>query len=234
MSRFLSRWLVAFVPGIVIVFAATSAFAGRPGGAGGGGQFGGGGFGGGGGSVMFTVLNAQVQTELELSDEQKESLTKLSTEARANRPDFQALQNLSAEERTQKMAEFRDQAAARAVETNKKVNDILLPSQQERLKQIIIQTQGPQAAASNEDLSKALGLTDEQKQKIKDIAAETLQKLIEEKVLTVLTPDQQSKLEQLKGKKFEFDRNAAGAGGQGRGARQRGGQNPAPPATKSL
>ena len=234
MSRFLSRWLVAFVPGIVIVFAATSAFAGRPGGAGGGGQFGGGGFGGGGGSVMFTVLNAQVQTELELSDEQKESLTKLSTEARANRPDFQALQNLSAEERTQKMAEFRDQAAARAVETNKKVNDILLPSQQERLKQISIQTQGPQAAASNEDLAKALGLTDEQKQKIKDIAAETLQKLIEEKVLTVLTPDQQSKLEQLKGKKFEFDRNAAGAGGQGRGARQRGGQNPAPPATKSL
>ena len=102
---------------------------------------------------------------------------------------------------------MRDATATRQ-ETNKKVNDILLPSQQERLRQIILQTQGPQAAATNEELAKALGLTDEQKQKIKDIAAETLQKLIEEKVLSVLTPDQQSKLESLKGKEFKMDRGS--------------------------
>ena len=241
MFRSLSRSLAAILPAMVIVLATSSAFAGRPGGGAagrpGGGQFGGGGFGGGGGGgVMVTVLNAQVQTELELSDEQKESLTKLSTEARGNRADFQGLQDLSAEERTKKMAELREAGQVRTAETNKKVNEILLPSQQERLKQIILQTQGPQSAATNEDLAKALGLTDDQKQKIKDIAALTLQKLIEEKVLSVLTPDQQSKLESMKGKKFEFDRTAAGAGAAGgRGNRQRGGNN-TPPATnpKSL
>ncbi len=231
MSRSLTRWILASVPGLVVVFAASFALA-QPG-AGGRGGFGGGtgGFGGfgGGGSVLTTLLNDQVQKELEVSDEQKASLTKLNEESRGQRPDFQALQNLSAEERADKMKEFQAQALTRATETNKKVNDILLPSQQERLKEIIVQTRGVQAAANNEDLAKALGLTDEQKQKIKDIAAEDVQKIIEEKILTVLTADQKAKLEKMKAKKFELDRTAAGAGRGNRGGNNAApGANPAP------
>ena len=230
MLRMTSRQIFAGASSLIVFLAVSTAWAQPGGGRGGPGGFGGFGFGGfGGGSVLFTVLSEQVQKELEISDEQKASLQKLAEEIRGQRPDFQALRDLSPEEREKKMKEMEEQRQARSAETNKKVSEILLPSQQERLREIIIQTRGVQAAANNDDLAKALGLTDEQKQKIKDIAGQDLQKMIEEKVLSVLTSDQKAKLEKMKAKKFEFDPAAGGFGGR-RNRGGRGGENP--PATE--
>lgn len=134
-------------------------------------------------------------------------------------------------------------------EQNKAIRQVLLPHQIERLEQVALQARmraaGAAATLADAKLMEALGITDEQKEKIRTRAAEVAKELEEqiqalrekarEKLLQeTLTPEQQDKLKKLLGAKFEGDlqpqmklrrgsRNRDGADESG--GRSRGGQD---------
>ncbi|HTQ39153.1 MAG TPA: hypothetical protein VMJ32_08990 [Pirellulales bacterium] len=209
-------------------------------GPGGGRGFGGMGMMGGGGMGMdpsFLLMSPAVQKELELSDDQKEAVQKYGDDLRASGRDFfQQMQGLSQDEMQKKMQE-------RAKENRKKIADILLPLQMSRLDEISIQVAGA-GALNRDDVAEKLGLTDDQKNKIKDLADDTRQKIMDlfsngppqddqerqdmqkrmadirsqqtDKAMAVLTDEQKTKLEDLKGKKFDTSSLQFGRG-PGRG-----------------
>ncbi len=187
---------------------------------------GGRGMGGGGrfNDPTFLLGTEQVQKELELSDEQKTSVQKLVDD---NRQAFMDLQKSGAsfQDIGAKMREAR-------TDNKKKVDDILLPPQRERMDQIMLQMAGANAL-NRPDVAEKLGLSDDQKSKLKDIADDAQQKRMDlfsagppadqqemqdriqkgqkisadqkEKAMAVLTADQKDKLEKMQGKKFELD-----------------------------
>jgi Spy/CpxP family protein refolding chaperone len=164
------------------------------------------------------------------------------------REDFQ---NLSEEERQARFEEFRKQAEERMKVAREKLEQILLPEQMERLKQIGIQVQGTRAL-EDPQVAEALGLTEDQKQQLEKIREEiraefqrrfeeaqaqgqgqgppqfdpaqfeAQRKANDERLLAVLTDEQKAKFEELKGEKFELDMSQFQFG-RGRGGRGRGG-----------
>lgn len=227
---------------------------GGPGGFGGfGGGFGGFGRGGfGGGGLLGLARIEAVQKEIEALDEQVADINKLVEEQRAQRPGQGDrpqvnFQELSEEERNKLIAEFRERAEKQAAETNAKLEEILLPNQIKRLKEIALQQQGTQALNSPE-VAEQLKITDEQKEKLAaanrenqeamqkafadlrggggqpDFAAmgekmRELRKAADDKLLAVLTDEQKAEFEKLKGEPFEIPREAFGRGGFGGGRR---------------
>ncbi|MGD0519072.1 MAG: hypothetical protein ABSA26_16175 [Thermoguttaceae bacterium] len=210
----------------------------------GGGQRGGGrggmGPGGGGGMMILSLVqNEKVQKELEIVADQKTKLTELATEQRsAMRDAFSSLpQDLDPEERMTKMQALMKENQDKLM---KKLGEILLPKQLERLKQILLQAQGSMAL-SDPDVVKALNITSEQQEKMKTVREDAmtksrdalsgvsgaerrtkmqeLMKEIDKKVLEVLTTDQVAQLEKMKGAKVDFDLSAItrGGGRAGRG-----------------
>jgi delta 1-pyrroline-5-carboxylate dehydrogenase len=198
-----------------------------------------GGRGPGGGPMMLLTLvqNAQVQKELEVVDDQKTKLTDLAASQRTAMQDFfQSAQDLSQEERQAKMQKMGEDML-------KKLGEILLPKQIDRLKQIQLQAEGPVALSTNAELAKALNITDDQKAKMKTLSDEAatkrqdalqglsgaerrtkmqeMNKELGEKLLAVLTPDQVAQFEKMKGAKVDIDfstlRGRGGLGGAGGG-----------------
>ncbi len=182
----------------------------------------GGGRGGRGGGVNpITLVKVEgVQKDLELSQDQKDKVAKLE----ATQIDFQSLANLSQEERRAKMAESR-------AADQKKVNEILLPPQVERLQEIAIQLDGVRALTRPEVQTK-LKITDDQKTKIDEALANAggggkgkggfgrISPEVEAQVIDVLTADQKSQYTAMQGKKTEVtmqDVMAAGGFGGGKG-----------------
>ena len=177
---------------------------------------GGGPMGGGPMMLMGLVQNPDVQKELEVVDDQKTKLTDLASQERTA---MGGMRDLSQEDRQAKVKQLQD-------DFQKKLADILLPKQMDRLKQIQLQLEGPRALA-NPDVVKALNLTDEQKEKIKTITDEAqaknqeatqglrgterrakmqdLNKDLTDKLLAVLTPDQAAQFDKLKGAKVNID-----------------------------
>jgi type I restriction-modification system DNA methylase subunit len=120
-------------------------------------------------------------------------------------------------------------------ETENRVREVLLAHQLDRLRQIMLQMKlrgagyGSASALSGDDVAGALGLTDEQKeqlrQKEQEVRAEMQAKTQEfykklreegrEKLLEVLTEAQRKKLQDLMGEKYEWQsaRWQAGQGG---------------------
>jgi Spy/CpxP family protein refolding chaperone len=112
-----------------------------------------------------------------------------------------------------------------ADENQKVVDAVLKPEQAKRLGQIDLQAQGIEAL-QRESVVKALGLTDEQTQKIKDVSKKleedmrvlpglsrgrpddpTVRKLAKEaadQIPSILTPEQRKKWEEMTGKPFEL------------------------------
>jgi len=201
---------------MVVAATATAALAQGPGG-------GRGGFGGGGrfNDPTFLLGAELVQKELDLSDEQKSSVQKLVDD---NRQAMMDLRNSGAS-----FQDIGEKMQERAKDNKQKVDDILLPPQRERLEQISLQIAGAQAL-SRTDVAEKLGLSDDQKSKLKDLADDAQQKRMElfsagpaadqqermqkvqkigadqkEKAMALLTADQKDKLEKLQGKKFDFD-----------------------------
>lgn len=232
MSRSL-RLAVSAVAVLGLLALSSAVFAQPPGGRGGFGPMGGGGMmGPGGGANMSLMLlrNEKVQKELDLVDDQKTKIKELGDKAQAEmREAFSGLRDLSQEERRAKMEEMRKKSEARAKETAKKLDEILLPQQKERLDQIELQIQGV-GALRNAEVQKTLGITEEQKAKFKTIGEESqkqmrelfekrdemeqgqmrekmqaMQKEVGEKTLGVLTQEQKEKFEKMKGPKFDID-----------------------------
>jgi Spy/CpxP family protein refolding chaperone len=224
-----------------------------------GGPQGPGGFGGpgffGGGGMAGLVARDEVQQELQLVDEQKDKVRTITDEARNKLRDqmrdmFTQARNLSDEERRARFGELRTKIETVSVETDKQLEKVLLPHQLDRLKQIDLQTKlqqrGAQALTSG-DVAKALNLTDEQRDKLEKRAAEVQQELqtqikklqadARQKMLDVLTDDQQAQLKKMMGQQFDMpDPNAGGFRGRyrGQGGRDnRGGGQPNSSQSKS-
>ncbi len=184
----------------------------------GGGGKGRGGFGGrGGGLSPITVVKVEgVQKDLDVSQDQKDKLASLE----ATQVDRQEMQNLSQEERTKKFAEVRSA-------DQKKVDEILLPPQRERLAEIMLQLEGPRALRRPEVAAK-LKLTDDQKSKLEEVLSAgfgggggggaggfaAAMEEMNKKAMDVLTADQRDEYAKMQGKKTEVSiRDIMGAGG---------------------
>lgn len=231
----------SLIGAVVVVFLATSVASaqtqkrqrgGAPGGQGGQGGQQRGQFGGGFAANSSTLLSMpEVQKELGLSEDQKGLIGDMIKDLRGSAGQgFQALQGLSADERREKLAELQKQGEER----NKKVDDltktVLDAKQLARLEELKLQRDGINALSRSEVATK-LGLTDDQKEKIKkirddarpdpssfqnlrnatkedrDAAAAKAQERrtkTQADTLAVLTAEQKSSWEKMQGKKFEF------------------------------
>jgi hypothetical protein len=125
------------------------------------------------------LANAAVQKELELADDQKTDIAKISEEARTKGRevfagiDFQSLRDLSQEERDKRMAPARQKGEALAKDIAKKVEAVLLPHQTERLQEIYVQVRGVDVLTNDADIAKTLAITEQQKEKLTAIREET-------------------------------------------------------------
>lgn len=197
-----------------------------------------GGFGGG----AALLSNKEVQKELKLTDEQIEKADKAGAEMREKMTEkFQDLRDLEAGERREKMASLQKEMAA---ESKKVAEEILKPEQAKRLEQISLQfafQQGGALALANPEIQAKLKITDEQKNKLKDLSddmnekrrelgqsaqdggdpqemakkRQALQKEGAEKVMSLMTDDQKKTWKELTGEPFEVrmePRRRPGAG----------------------
>ena len=164
--RIASRWVLVSAVALCVagIASAQNPGGGRRGG-GGAGQPGRGGFGGGmmGGGAML-LGSEGVQKELKLTDEQKTKVKEFTDAQREKMRDAFA----GGQPDPEKFAEFRKTATEAA---EKLVKDTLNADQQKRFKQLQYQAMGVRAF-SNEDVTKALKLTDDQKEKIKGLSEE--------------------------------------------------------------
>jgi Spy/CpxP family protein refolding chaperone len=199
-------------------------------------------FGGGGGSIGL-LLRDDVRKELEIVDDQVEKIRALGDSMREQmRGLFSGLRDLPEDERRAKFAELREKMEEQQKELSAKVDEILLPHQRDRLKQIGLQMQMRYRGTSGlltDQLAEQLNITDEQKEKLR-AKAEEVRKSLDERIakaraeardelLEVLTPDQREKLKALLGDDFQADSSNPGGGFRRRGGdgggRGRGGEN---------
>jgi len=161
----------------------------------------------------------------------------------------------------EEQAQMEKQRLERSREERAKLAEVLLPQQLKRLNEIFIQQNGVNAL-QDDDIAKELGISDAQKAKLTEVRQanqqamgeqmrtlfqggggggdrdaarakmEEIRKTNDAKLLAVLSPDQQKKFEEMKGKPFAMPEGAGrggpgGPGGQGgnRGRGNRGGNN---------
>jgi hypothetical protein len=191
-------------------------------------------FGPGGGTGLELVFSDDVRNEIELVEDQEVQLRALADKMRQEmRSAFSDLQELPEEERREAMMARMDEQRQKA---QKEMESILLDHQLARLKQLQLQSRlqrgGAADALASDDLRQALGLTDEQLEKMRQVAAEadaelreTVRKATEQarnKVLEVLSAEQRAKWEEMTGSSFSFE-NSGPFGRGGRGGRGGGG-----------
>jgi len=155
----------SFLSGLLLAFVATVSFAQPPGG---------GRFGGMRTSPGMLLGMAEVQKELNVTDEQKPKVDDLVGELREDAQsamsgiDFQGLRDMSEEDRAKAMAEIRTKTDELNKQSQGKIVKVLDEKQVKRLNQLVIQRDGPAAFTRAEVLTK-LALTDDQKAQIKKI-----------------------------------------------------------------
>jgi hypothetical protein len=182
-------------------------------------------FGFGGGGNLILLQNKGVQGELKLTDDQKDKLKATADEFGPKMFEiFQKGKDLSKEDREAKIKEIQDAA-------NKEVKTILKAEQMKRLTQISRQQDVLRTLTTDEDVTKALKFSDEQKEKLKGISDDVrkdmqelfqgfkkdggtdftemqskmtaLRKEGKEKALKVLTDEQKTTWKELTGDPFE-------------------------------
>jgi Spy/CpxP family protein refolding chaperone len=184
------------------------------------------------GQSLPFLWGPQMEKELDIVDTQREALTKIRTDATAK---LRTLYDTSIPDQQERMKKYNEASKALGEETEKKVLEVLLPHQIKRLKQIALQMQlqqtgyGMSAAFQNSQVAEDLKITDEQKaqlvEKQKEVAKEMqektqafykqLQEESREKMLSVLTPAQRRKLEELTGERFQWQPWTPANPGQG-------------------
>ncbi|WP_164102292.1 hypothetical protein [Candidatus Laterigemmans baculatus] len=218
----------------------------------GGGPFGGGMFGGGmgGGDMMLLGLLRvdEVRKELDLMPDQVEALQKVGQEVRGERPDFD-FRNATPAERQEFAETMRKRGEEASAKIREQLDQVLLPEQNERLRQIGLQQQGV-AVFYDPQVAKELELSEEQKEKLNQVQQSAREKMIaaireggqdrdreamgkmmaESRKATlaearqVLTSEQQQEFDEMLGKPFEMPAGAMGGfrgqrGGEGFGGR---------------
>jgi Spy/CpxP family protein refolding chaperone len=208
----------------------------------------GGGFGGPPSSARLLALK-EVQDALKLTDDQKSKIGAINDQMREEIR--KAMQDGGGREKVQEMI----------ASITAKINEVLDEGQQKRLMGIFIQVNGA-AAALDPAVAKELNITDDQKKQLDEVRqknmtamreafqgardqagsreemrakAEKLREDSNKQLMAVLTTDQQSQLESLKGEKVDIDmsqlRGPGGPGGRGpggRGGQGRAARNPNP------
>ncbi|MCW5942972.1 MAG: hypothetical protein KIS66_12115 [Fimbriimonadaceae bacterium] len=204
---------------------------------------GGGGFGGrqgmmmgpGGGGIGMLVNRPDVQTELKLTDDQKKKLEAISQKSRDDRRAMMEEMRGGGGDRDAIMEKMRTMQTAQ----DKAINEVLTPDQKKRVSELAVQMAGSRYAMTPEG-QKALGITSEQKSKLEELQRKqqeamqgmfermrngemdreemqsTMQKatkVMDEEIAKVLTAEQKTKLEELKGKPFKFAEMPRGGGG---------------------
>ncbi len=189
-------------------------------------------------------MMAEVQKELSITDEQKEKVTKALEGLRPQQGQggFGNFREMTEEQRTKAMEEFRKQAEERSKKVEAALKEVLTADQQKRLAELRVQREGV-AGLSRGEIAEKLELTDEQKGKLRELAdaarpnfgqggrpaggeAVDREKLMAEMTarrekltadsLAVLTAEQKTKYEAMQGKKFEFPAfSFGGRGGAG-------------------
>ena len=210
---------------------------GRRGGFGGrrGGGFGGpggpGGFGGGrgpDGSMLGLLLIPEVNQELDLSDTQLGALVRLREQNRPEGRDMD-IRNMDREERREMFEKMQSERAAKQSEVEEQLEEILLPGQLDRLREISTQVRGA-AVLEDDRVREELGVTDDQMKELQtarqsmreefgskmremfqggdfEAAREQMKTMREEgekRVMSILTAEQRSKLDEMKGEPFEM------------------------------
>jgi hypothetical protein len=179
-------------------------------------------------SPLMLLSNTDVQKELKLTSDQVKRVAKETTYQRIAR---QELRELEEKERVKKSAELNK-------ESEKFVADVLKPEQAKRLRQIALQIDGPQSFGKPE-VANELKLTEEQRQKTKGIQEEaakqiramlrpggdreeTMKKRSEiikatnDKVMSLLTPDQKAMWKEMIGEPFKGEIRFGGGRTSGR------------------
>jgi Spy/CpxP family protein refolding chaperone len=209
---------VSVVGGLVLLLAASTAFAQQGGGRGRGMGFQQSG-------VMLLGMD-EVRKEIGTTDEQNKQIDELQQELRGSFGGFQGFGDLSAEERQKRMDEIRKKGE----EIDAKLARVLKPEQLDRLNQLRVQREGA-LALTRADVQEKLGFSQEQKDKVRkaqeagrppagfnfqNASDEDRAKLREARekaeadTLAVLTPEQKKKFDEMKGKPFEFPRGNFG------------------------
>jgi len=191
---------------------------------------------------------SQVQKELGLNEQQIADVEKARDEMRDSRPgrgqsgERPNFQDMTQEERQKFREQRMKQMQERVEQETEKLNAILKPEQMTRLDEIFLQVRGA-GALMDPAVSKKLGLDEQQVKDLRQTAMssfagmreafqandrEKIQELRKEadaKMLDVLTDEQKTKFNEMKGKTFEMPEGAmrrggrrgqGGPGGQGR------------------
>ncbi|MDW8107340.1 MAG: Spy/CpxP family protein refolding chaperone [Armatimonadota bacterium] len=168
------------------------------------------------GMAAMLLERADVQRELNLTEQQRNQIRQMREAMRAAREE---LRNLPPEERRQRMQELRQKYDP--------VN-VLTDAQKKRLRELELQAIGPMAFL-NPEVADELKLTQEQRSRLQAIvneffsqmrqqfqaggfgqgqAAQQLQQAreqMEQRMLQVLTPQQRQQWQQMQGKPFQFE-----------------------------
>jgi Spy/CpxP family protein refolding chaperone len=219
--RFSSRLWAAMAAAVVVALVSSLALAQREGGRRGRGGREGGPDGPRGPIPMARLASAdEVQSELKLSDEQKEKLRALNDEMRT---------------------QMREMLLKMMESTSNKLNDALDEGQRKRLMGIFVQVNGV-GAILDPMVAKELKITDEQRKQLRESlrsmrdggreqagSPEERRAKFEKGLAAVLTDEQQKKLDSLKGEKFDVDTSklrGPGGGRFGRSERRERGERP--------
>jgi hypothetical protein len=173
-------------------------------------------------SSMYWLTRDDVKKELELVDEQVAAIEQIRKDLQQERMElYKGMQGLSQQERQKRYREASEKSRELTRAADTRIKETLLPEQLDRLQQITLQMRLRNYvgyALAGDDLVKALNISDDQKQKLRDVQQqaqremqekyrEFYQKLREEtqeRVLDVLTKRQRDKLEEMQGEKFEW------------------------------
>jgi hypothetical protein len=182
----------------------------------------------GGGGPLGLLTRKDVQEDLKMSEDQVSKVKELSDKQREAMAE---LKDLSKEERQDKMKEM-------GKANDKALAQILKPEQQKRLKQLRFQQFGTNAIATNAEVADGLGLTGDQREKLKGITddmrkevqelrdsgapPEEMQKKMAElrkssgdKIMGLLTDEQKAKWKEMQGEPFKGDLRGGGRRGPG-------------------
>ncbi len=183
--------------------------------------------------VVGLLRNEQVREELKITDEQDKAIKQLVKASRPERPELPKgakIRDMNEEDRRAFFEKMRATQKKRIEEMKLQLEEVLLPQQMKRMKEIVLQIQGVRAL-SNQDVIEQLGISSEQEEQFQEMRESVqgemrgkirelfagggaregmrekmmeLRKEMENQVLDVLTSDQKSQFEEMKGELFEM------------------------------
>jgi len=172
------------------------------------------------GSIRYLSMPSVIQ-DLEMVDEQTKKINQIRTDLQKETSEmYKKTSGLSREERMKRYREMNEELAEKIEE---QIEEVLLPEQKARLKQISLQMQLRTyyylgRTLSGGDLAEALDISERQKRELVEVQQEVQKEMQEkirefhakiqaeaqEEILKVLSQKQRDKLEKMKGEKFEY------------------------------